>query len=476
MRFATRSFTGLLLGLLALALLGLAAASVQSALRERAGASRPAPAGQERVYSVSVARLEAGTVAPVVTAYGEVASARTLEIRPSVGGTLVGLAAGFREGGAVAAGETLYAVDPADAEAALATTEVDLEEAEAERAEAEAAVGLARADREAAERQLDLRAAAVARQRSLGGRGVGTATELDAAEIALVQAEQALVGRAQAEAQAAARIERAGIALRRAEIARSEAARRLAATRAVAPFDGVLAGVAARPGALVGATELLATLVDPGALEVAFRVTSDELARLHGERGLMPLAVTVHLGIEGRSAAVPGRLERAGVALAGGEAGRVLYAALEPAAGLVRPGDFVRVEVEEPALDGVAAIPAAALGPDGRILVLGEGERLREAAVRVVRRQGDGVIVADAPWGAEYVTARAGTLAPGVRVRPVPAEEAVVLAPEERAALIAAVEANDLIPAAVRAELLEGLGAERVPRSVLDRIDTATGG
>jgi multidrug efflux pump subunit AcrA (membrane-fusion protein) len=476
MRFATRSFTGLLLGLLALALLGLAAASVQSALRERAGASRPAPAGQERVYSVSVARLEAGTVAPVVTAYGEVASARTLEIRPSVGGTLVGLAAGFREGGAVAAGETLYAVDPADAEAALATTEVDLEEAEAERAEAEAAVGLARADREAAERQLDLRAAAVARQRSLGGRGVGTATELDAAEIALVQAEQALVGRAQAEAQAAARIERAGIALRRAEIARSEAARRLAATRAVAPFDGVLAAVAARPGALVGATELLATLVDPGALEVAFRVTSDELARLHGERGLMPLAVTVHLGIEGRSAAVPGRLERAGVALAGGEAGRVLYAALEPAAGLVRPGDFVRVEVEEPALDGVAAIPAAALGPDGRILVLGEGERLREAAVRVVRRQGDGVIVADAPWGAEYVTARAGTLAPGVRVRPVPAEEAVVLAPEERAALIAAVEANDLIPAAVRAELLEGLGAERVPRSVLDRIDTATGG
>jgi multidrug efflux pump subunit AcrA (membrane-fusion protein) len=477
MRFATRSFTGLLLGLLALALLGLAAASVQSALRERAGASRPAPAGQERVYSVSVARLEAGTVAPVVTAYGEVASARTLEIRPSVGGTLVELAAGFREGGAVAAGETLYAVDPADAEAALATTEVDLEEAEAERAEAEAAVGLARADREAAERQLDLRAAAVARQRSLGGRGVGTATELDAAEIALVQAEQALVGRAQAEAQAEARIERAGIALRRAEIARSEAARRLSATRAVAPFDGVLAGVAARPGALVGATELLATLVDPGALEVAFRVTSDELARLHGERGLMPLAVTVHLGIEGRPAAVPGRLERAGVALAGGEAGRVLYAALESAAaGLVRPGDFVRVEVEEPALDGVAVIPAAALGPDGRILVLGEGERLREAAVRVVRRQGDGVIVADAPWGAEYVTARAGTLAPGVRVRPVPAEEAVVLAPEERAALIAAVEANDLIPAAVRAELLEGLGAERVPRSVLDRIDTATGG
>jgi multidrug efflux pump subunit AcrA (membrane-fusion protein) len=462
---------------LTLALLGLAGASLHRALGERASGARPAPAGQERVYSVTVARLEAGRVAPVVTTYGEVASARTLEIRPSVGGTLVELAAGFREGGAVGAGEVLYAVDPADAEAALATAEVDLEEAEAERAEAEAAIGLARADREAAERQVELRAAAVARQRSLGGRGVGTATELDAAEIALVQAEQAVVGRAQAEAQAEARIERAAIALRRAQIARAEAARRLAATRSVAPFDGVLAGVAARPGALVGPNELMATLVDPGALEVAFRVTSDELGRMQGAGGLMPLGVTAHLGAEGRPAAVPGRLERAGVALTGDEAGRVLYAALDPeAAGLVRPGDFVRVEIEEPAIEDVAVIPAAALGPEGQILVLGEGDRLREAAVRVVRRQGNGAIVADAPWGADFVTARAGPLAPGVRVRPVPAEDTVVLAPEERAALIATVEDNDLIPAAIREELLEGLGFERVPRSVIDRIDTATGG
>jgi membrane fusion protein, multidrug efflux system len=64
-----------------------------------------------------------------------------------------------------------------------------------------------------------------------------------------------------------------------------------------------------------------------------------------------------------------------------------------------------------------------------------------------------------------------------VRVRPVPVEsEAVTLGPEERAALIAAVEADALIPDALKAELLEGLEAERVPRSVIDRIDTATGG
>ena len=478
MRFAMRSLAGLILGLATIALLGLAAASVQRAIGERAAGVRPAPPAQERVYSVNVARLEPGTVAPVVTAYGEVASARTLELRPGVGGTLVELAADFREGGTVAAGEALYAVDPADAEAALATAEVDVEEARAEVAEAEAAIALARADREAAERQRDLRAAALERQRSLGGRGVGTATELEAAEIALAQAEQAVVGRAQAEAQAVARIDRARIALRRAEIAAAEAARRLAATRGTAAFDGVLAGVAARPGALVAANELLGILVDPRALEVAFRVTSDELARLHGPDGaLMPLPVTAHLSVEGRAVAASGRLERAGVALAAGEAGRMLYASLAPdAAGLLRPGDFVRVEVAEPALEGVALIPAAALGPEGRILVLGDGDRLQEATVRPIRRQGDRVIVADAPWGADYVTARAGPLGPGVRVRPVPETGDVALSPDERAALIAAVEANALIPDALRAELVEGLQAERVPRSLIDRIDTATGG
>jgi len=37
--------------------------------------------------------------------------------------------------------------------------------------------------------------------------------------------------------------------------------------------------------------------------------------------------------------------------------------------------------------------------------------------VRILRRDGDSLIVADAPFGATYVTARAPQLGPGLKVR-----------------------------------------------------------
>jgi hypothetical protein len=72
----------------------------------------------------------------------------------------------------------------------------------------------------------------------------------------------------------------------------------------------------------------------------------------------------------------------------------------------------------------VAVIPAAAVSPAGGILVLGEGERLEEVTVRILRRQGDRLIVAGAPFGREYVTERQPQLGPGVLVRPIRPEAA----------------------------------------------------
>ena len=42
-----------------------------------------------------------------------------------------------------------------------------------------------------------------------------------------------------------------------------------------------------------------------------------------------------------------------------------------------RPGDFVALGVTEPAIDGVARLPASAVDATGTVLVVGEGERLR---------------------------------------------------------------------------------------------------
>ena len=81
-------------------------------------------------------------------------------------------------------------------------------------------------------------------------------------------------------------------------------------------------------------------------------------------------------------------------ASAGGEmqTGRLIYARLETARGF-KPGDFVTVEVEEPPLADVVRLPASAIDANDRVLVLGEGDRLESVQVRLMRRQGDEVLV-----------------------------------------------------------------------------------
>lgn len=488
MRFWTRSLVGLTLLALTLGLLALAAGSILQAIAVRDAAEAARPPGSERIFAVNTGRLESVTARPVLTAYGDLQSARQLELRAATGGPLIELAPGFRDGGRVAEGEVLFRIDPAETETTLKLAESDLAAARAEAAEAR--VGLTLADEElaAAARQRELRDQALARATDLQERGVGSAANIETAELALATAEQVLTGRRLARAQAEARIDRAGIALTRAGVARDEAARVLANTEVTAPFAGMLAEVDAVPGRLVSANERLGLLIDPSALEVAFRVSSAEFARLVDPAGeLLPLELTASLEVDGIELSVPGRIDRAGAAVGASQTGRLIYARLDAGrAGLLRPGDFLTVRVEEPALAGVAVLPATAVGRGAAILVTDADDRLEEVPVAVLRRQGDTVIVADAPFGRHYVTERQPQLGPGVKVRAVapdapppaaPAAEAMVrLSPERRAGLIAAVQANRRLPEDARARILAALAGDEVPQSVIDRLEQRSGG
>ena len=494
MRFLMRSLAGVALLAVTLGLLGLAAATLRDALAARAAAGGPRGPASERVYAVTTARLEPETVQPVLTAYGDLQSARQLELRAATGGTLMEIAPGLRDGGRVAAGEVLYRIDPAAAEAELAFAETDLPAAIAEAEEARIGRELAREEIGASERQRDLRAQALARSEDLRSRGVGTAADLEVAELALATAEQGLTGRRLALAQAEARIERAAIARARAVIARDEAARDLANTVEAAPFAGLLTDVTALPGRLVSVNEKLGLLMDPTALEVVFRVSRAEFARIADAKGeALPLPVTASLDVEGIELSVPGVIDRAGASFGVGQSGRLIYARLDAErAGLFRPGDFLTVRVEEPQLAGVAVVPAAAVSAEGRMLLVGADDRIEEIEVAVLRRQGDRVIVAGAPFGRIYVTARQPALGTGVRVRPVepgtplaeevgqageaPSGAMVRLSAEARAGLIAAVEANPRMPEDAKARILAALEAEEVPQSMIDRLQTRRSG
>jgi len=207
MRFLRQSLTGLVLVSLTLGLLALAGQVIWTAVDERLSREPRAESRRERVFAVNAIRAEAGVETPVLTAFGEVRSRRTLEIRARTAGTIVQLAQSFVEGGEVRAGQLLARIDPADAQSALDRAESDLADAEADTRDAERRLALARDELAASEDQAALRERALARQRDLAERGVGTAAAVETAELAASQAGGAVLAARQAVAAAEARVE-----------------------------------------------------------------------------------------------------------------------------------------------------------------------------------------------------------------------------------------------------------------------------
>jgi multidrug resistance efflux pump len=486
MRFLRNSLIGVFLLAATLGLFAFAGTIVYRALETRWSAEAPTPPARERVIAVNVVRVEPVTVTPVLETFGELRSRRTLELRAAAGGAIVWVADGFEDGGRVAVGERLVVIDPANAQSARDTARAELAEAEANLRDAERGVVLARDELASAEAQAELRDRALARQRDLESRGVGSAAAVETAELASSTAAQAVLARRGALAQAETRLDQAGPALERRRIALAEAERRLADTEIRAEFAGVLSAVSVIQGGLVSQGERIAEIVDPDALEVVFRVSTTQYARLLDAAGrLEGLPVTVALDVMGADILTTGTISRESAGVGEGQTGRVIYARIDAPAGF-RPGDFVRVRVEETPLDGVAVLPARAVGPTGQVLVLSEDERLAEAPVEVLRRQGDDVIVrAVELYGREIVAERTPLLGAGIRVRPIrpeAAEEAaagpemVTLDPERRARLVAFIEANQFMPPDVKERALGQLQQEQVPAQVVERIESRMGG
>jgi len=499
MRFLMRGLVGLALMAVMIGFAGFGAYRFYDAMTaEEQVRQRPA---RERSYSVNVAELSPETVAPVTRAYGAVESWRTLELRASSEGRLVDVASKFRDGAAVAEGELLLRIDPANAEFLVLDAEAALADAEAQKAEAEEAIVGAEQELEAARRQLELRRQALQRQLQLKDKGYSTAVQVETEELGVASLEQSLSNRLQAVITARKRIERMDLTVKRAELALEDARRVLDETTLTAPFYGYLSDVNATLGRRVSPSETLAHLIDPAALEVKFSLSTSEFSRLLDDSGNLvkgPVTVTLQLG--GRSVEVPGHVDRAAAIVAEGEAGRTLFATLDLQPGTVlRPGDFVKVDVQEPELFNVARVPSAAVTEDGRLLIVGDGDRIEEVQAKVLRRMGNEVVLADIPFGADYVRERLPQLGTGLKVTPRrsgapdqapggptpvaeapqtegqrPAGDLVALEPERRAALIARLNSSNM-PENRKARLLALLNKPMVPKELVDRLEQRGG-
>ncbi len=489
MRFLMRSLLGVFLTALTLGLVGYAGSLIRGAVDERMSREQQAPPARERTFAVNVITATEATVTPILETFGEVQSRRSLELRAAAGGRVVEMAPSFEDGGDVRAGDVLVRIDPADAQAVLDRTRADLADAEAELRDAERSIGLARDEEAAAQDQANLQERAFQRQVDLAERGVGTAAAVEVAELAASSARQAVLSRRQAVTQAEARIDLARTRLSRTQITLAEAERRFDDTTLIAPFDGTLSATNLALGRLVSSNEKLADLIDPSALEVSARVSTAQYVRLLDAEGrLITAPVTATLDVAGIDLQAHGRISRASADAGEGQTGRLLFAGLDNARGF-KPGDFVTLEVEEPALERVVRLPSSARdASSGTVLVLGDDNRLEAIAVQLLRRQGDDILVrGEGLAGREVVEARSPLLGAGIAVKPlrrseegaaetVVAPEMLELSEERRARLVAFVEASTQMPQEAKARVLARLAEPMVPVRIVERIESRMGG
>ncbi|MGX9351316.1 efflux RND transporter periplasmic adaptor subunit [Shimia sp. W99] len=485
MRFLRQSLTGLFLLAVTVGVLLFAGQLVRDAIEERLARDSKAPPARERVFTVNVVTAAPEDIAPELVAFGEVRSRRSLEIRAAAAGTIVQLSEKFEEGAEVSAGEVLVQVDPTKARYAVERITSDLLDAAAEERDAKRTLKLAQDELAAAEAQFDLRNRAYERQVDLRERGVGTAASVETAELAVAGARQAVLSNRRALAQAEARVDQAATRLERTRIALAEAETDLKDTIITADFSGALSEVSVVQGGLVSRNEKLAQLIDSDALEVAFRVSTPQYARLLDDQNrLYPSEVRVSLDVMGSDLTATGVITRDAAAVGEGQTGRVLFARLDGARGL-KPGDFVTVRVQERVLENVVQLPATALDAGGEVLVVGDGDRLEAMTVRLLRRQGDTVLVRGAGLaGQRVVTRRTPLLGEGIAVKPLSATgaatpeapEMVALSDEDRARYVAFIEANKAIPADVKKRLITALNRPEVPARMIERLQSRMGG
>jgi len=484
MQFLRRCLVGIFLLAITLALFAWAGNTVHLAVQDRINAEPRSFPQRERVLSVNVVTVTPETIAPELIVFGQLASANTLDIRALSAGTVLEISENFADGGQVAQDELLLRIDPRDAQSARDRVAADLRDAEAEARDAERAIVLARDELAAAVEQTELRQQALTRQRDLEQRGVGTASAIETAELAVSTAGQAVLSHRQAEAQAQARLDQAATQLDREQLNLEDADRILADTEIRAPFSGTLADVNVATGVRVTANERLGELIQKDDLEVSFRLSTAQYSRLVGEDGNLGNApITVALEAQGLTLTAQGQITRESALVGEGQTGRLLFAKLDTSTSL-RPGDFVTVTVIEPELRGVARVPATAISASETALVLGDGNRLQEVPVEIMRRQGNDVLIrARQIHGRQIVAERSPLLGQGIAVQPIApnaepvvpeAPEMVVLDPERRAKLIAFVEESRM-PPPIKTQILGQLEQDEVPSDVIERLEDRMG-
>ena len=290
--------------------------------------------------------------------------------------------------------------------------------------------------------------------------------------------------------QASARKKISEIAYQKQLLVVQKAERQLKETEFYAPFNAIISKVSALKGRLITVGERLGTLIDPLALEVSFQVSNADFDKIIDENlSLVGLPVSVSLEFENRDVRINGKITRMASEVMEGAAGKKIFASLETSSNtILRPGDFVKVIIKEKELNSVFVVPASSVDPNNKVLVLNDEGRLDELEVKLVRRQGDELVLKNAPEGVEYVIRRTPQLGADLRIDPIRKEdlnkaidstgkikkveeEFIELDEEKRQFYIERIKKNKWMPDTAKDRILKTLEKEKVPKKLIDRLE-----
>lgn len=361
-------------------------------------AAKPA---RELARTVAAVAVEHGDVRPVMKLYGSIVAGREVELRPLVAGRIVEIGEAFADGGVLRRGDLIIAIDPFDAKA-------DVAEFRARVAETAARIGEIDADLAAAGRLLvhdreqgEFARRDVERRERLQGTAASSVKSLDDARLALSLRAQQLIERQQMIDRLEAQAEQSQAVLERWRVSLGRAQRDLAETRLTAPYDGYLVDTDAGIGKRVGLGDRIAHLIDANRLEARFHLSNNEYARLlagGGDGGFRGRAAGVVWRVGGAAFRYQAVIERVDGVIDAQSGGVDLYARIEgnDADGVLRPGAFVEVSIDDRLYRDVISLPESALHDDGgggdHVYVV-VNNRLEARPVEVLLRGGNDVLL-----------------------------------------------------------------------------------
>lgn len=333
---------------------------------------------------------------PVTFEYvGQTAGSREVEVRARVTGILV--SKNFSEGGPVKKGQSLYSIDPAPFQAALARADADLAAAEARREQA----------------------------------------ARNAARLKPLYAEKAVSQKDYEDADSAAAIAEADAKAARARL--QEARLNHEYTRVESPVSGIASRSLQSEGTLVSGPQVLltsVTQVDP--IWVNFGIPDNEQARLQKEvdagRLTLPKNGSVEVAVrlaDGTMYPKTGRLNFSDVRISPATGTQEARAELPNPEGRLRPGQFVRVILKGATRPDAVTIPQRAVleGPQGKfVYVVNENSQAEARPVEVGEWSGESwIITSGLKAGERVILDGVMKLGPGapVKVAGKPAEKPV---------------------------------------------------